>query len=97
MPQLLIAIALRIRFESIEEGEHKLLVNFVNVDGKHVIPTMHAKVNINFPQGQKSSSVNTVLYLQMLRFDQCGEFSIDLAIDGKKEASLPLYLREHVF
>ena len=88
-----LAIALRIRFENIEQGEHRLVVNFVDVDGKHIVPAMNSTVNIIFPDEQRSGSVNSVLNIQMLRFEKFGEYSIDLAIDGKKEASLPLYVK----
>lgn len=88
------AIALRIRFDNIEKGEHRLLVNFVDLDGKHIIPAMNSVVHINFYDEQRSGSVNSVLNIQMLKFEKFGEYSIDLAIDGKKEASLPLYVKE---
>jgi len=87
-------IALRIRFKNIERGEHKVSVNFVNLDGKHIIPTANGTININFPDEQRSGSANLVLNLQMLKLDSYGECSIDLAIDGRNEASLPLFIRE---
>jgi hypothetical protein len=88
------AIALRIRFESIERGEHRVAVHFVNVDGKHIVPGANGVININFPDGQRSGSANLVLNLQMLKLESYGEYSIDLAVDGRNEASLPLFVRE---
>jgi hypothetical protein len=88
------AIALRIRFESFERGEHRVTVNFVNVDGKHIIPSAQGTSNIHFPDGQRSGSANLVLNLQMLKLENYGEYSIDLTVDGKNEASLPLFVRE---
>jgi hypothetical protein len=88
------AIALRIRFEGFERGEHRVTVNFVNVDGKHIIPSAQGTSNIQFPDSQRSQSANLVLNLQMLKLTDYGEYSIDLNVDGKNEASLPLFVRE---
>jgi hypothetical protein len=88
------AIALRIRFEGIERGEHRVTVNFVDEDGKHIIPSAKGAVNINFPDEQRSGSANLVLNLQMLKLEKYGEYSIDLTVDGRSEGSLPLFVRE---
>jgi hypothetical protein len=88
------AIAFRIRFESIERGEHRVTVNFVDLDGKHIIPGANGTININFSDEQRSGSANLVFNLQMLKLENFGEYSIDLAVDGRKEASLPLFIRE---
>ena len=88
------AIALRIRFDNIERGAHKVAVNFVDIDGKHIIPPANGTVNINFPDEQRSGSTNLVFNIQMLKLEKCGEYSIDLAVDSRKEASLPLFVKE---
>jgi len=88
------AIALRIRFENIEKGEHKVTVNFVDLDGKHIIPGANGTLNINFPDELRSGSANLVFNIQMLKLEKHGEYMIDLAVDSRKEASLPLYVRE---
>ena len=86
------AIALRIRFENIERGEHKVSVNFVDLDGRHIIPPANGTININFPNEQRSGSANLILNIQMLRLEKYSEYSIDLAIDGRRERSLPLFV-----
>ena len=88
------ALALRIRFENIEQGEHTVTINFVDLDGKHIIPSANGKININFPQEQRSGSANLAFNLQMLKIDKSGEYAIDLAIDSRKEMSLPLFIKE---
>ena len=88
------AIALRIRFESIERGSHRVMVNFVDLDGKHIIPSANGVININFPDEQRSGSANLIFNLQMLKLEKFGEYSFDLAVDGRKEVSLPLFIRE---
>ena len=88
------SITLRIRFESIEQGEHKITVNFVDADGKHVIPPLNATKQVKFGEGQRYASSNLILNIQGLKLVAYGEYSIDLAIDGKQEASLPLLVKE---
>ena len=88
------AIALRIRFESIERGEHKVIVNFVDADGKHIIPPLNGVIQVNFREDQRYSSSNLILNIQQLKLPRYGEYSIDFAIDGKQEASLPLFVKE---
>jgi len=86
------AIALRIRFESIERGEHRVTVTFVDLDGRNIIPPANGTINVNFPDGQRSGSANLILNIQRLMLERYGEYSIDLAIDGRSEGSLPLYV-----
>ncbi len=88
------AIALRIRFDNIEKGEHKVTVNFVNEDGKHIIPALNGAIKLDFLLEQKSASANVILNLQGIKFEACGEYAIDLAIDGRSEMSLPLFVKE---
>ena len=88
------AILLRVRFEKIERGEHKVAVNFVDIDGKNVMPPAQGNLSIKFPDEQKSFSSNLILNIQGVKFERAGEYSIDLAIDGQQKASLPLFVRE---
>ena len=88
------SIALRVRFDHIEQGDHRVVVNFVDVDGKHVIPAVNGTIHLSFSGEQRSGSANLIFNFQRLRFDHYGEYSIDLAIDGRNEAALPLYLME---
>ena len=88
------SLALRIRFENIERGVHKVAVNFVDIDGKHILPPANGTINVNFPDEQRSGSANFVFNLQMLKLEKFGEYAIDLAVDSRKEASLPLFVRE---
>jgi hypothetical protein len=89
------AIALRMRFSRIEEGQHKVRINIVNEDGKAIAPPFETNVNIQFRDSFPTSiATNMILNLQGLKFENYGEYSIDLAIDGRHEASLPLYVNQ---
>jgi len=88
------SIAVRIRFDAIEEGEHNISVNFVNMDGKHVIPPLNKKAVLKFAQGQRTRVANIVLNIQGLKIESYGEYSVDLAVDKRQLASIPLYIQE---
>lgn len=89
----LCAVALRIRFMKIEEGEHKVKISIVDGDGRAVVSPVEAGVNIQFKNTPLTSmATNMILNLQGLKFPVYGEYSIDLAIDGRHEVSLPLYV-----
>jgi len=87
------AVALRIRFEGLERGEHKVVVNFVDIDGHHIVQPASGTISINFPDDQRSASANLVLNLQMLKLGSYGEYSIDLLIDEQNAGSLPLFVK----
>ncbi len=86
-------IALRMRFWRLERGDHKVTVNFIDIDGKHVIPTARGVLRIRFPETQRSGSANLILNLQGLRLERYGEYSIDLSVDERAVASIPLFVR----
>jgi len=88
------AVALRFRFGSIENGQHNISVNFVDLDGKHILPPANGKVAISIPDGQGTASSNLILSINGLKIEKFGQYSIDLAINGRHEASLPLFIKE---
>lgn len=87
-------VALRVRFERIERGEHKVVVHFVDSDGKNVIPPAQSVIAMNFADEQSSGAANLIFNIQGLKLDRFGDYSIDLAIDGEQKASLPLFVKE---
>jgi hypothetical protein len=87
------SIALRIAFNRIEEGSHKLKINFVNEDGKLVMPSIEIPFQIQVPSEVNLLIRNFVINIQQLKFDLPGQYSIDVAIDGRHETSIPLLVR----
>ena len=87
-------VAARIRFEKIEEGDHKVRIDVVDQDGKAIVPRLDANISVKVRADAGSSVVNLILNLQRLKFENYGEYRIDLAIDGKVEGSLPFGVRE---
>ncbi len=89
------AVALRLRFLRIEEGMHNLKLGVVDADGKAVSPPFETNADIQFantPFGSIAS--NMILYFQGLKFEDYGEYAIDLSIDNRHEASLPLHVSQ---
>lgn len=84
------AIALRLRVSRVEEGKHQLVLNFIDADGRPVMPNVNANFEVRIPQERESIAVNLVLNIHQLKFANFGEYAVDLAIDNQQAASLPL-------
>src|SRR5262245_10236821 len=87
------SIALRFVFTKIEEGPHKLKLNFVDEDGRLVMPSIDMPVEITFPEEANFLSRNFVVNIQQLKFEKPGLYSIDVGIDGRHEGSIPLLVK----
>ena len=85
------ALAVKLRFERIEEGEKKLRVTFVNADGAAVMPPIDGMADVRVQGSEPTGSVAFAIGIQQLKLPKFGEYSIDLAVDGRHEASVPLY------
>ncbi len=86
------AIALRVRFDRIEEGEHRVRITLVNADGQAVFPGLDGNIGVKLPPDGQTLCANLILNLNGLKFEQAGQHSIDLAIDGRHEKSLPVFI-----
>ncbi len=84
------SVALRIRFSKIEEGPHKVKVNFVDEDGRAIIPPFNLDIDVGFGENRQSVTRNMILCLHGIVFKNPGIYAVDLAIDGRQERSLPL-------
>jgi hypothetical protein len=88
------SVALRIVFDKIEEGSHKLKMNFVDEDGKFVMPSIDMPVDVIVPGDAHFISRNFIVNIQQLKFENPGLYSIDIAIDGRQEMSIPLSVKQ---
>lgn len=87
------SIAIRMTFGKSEEGEHKLKLNFVDEDGKSVMPPIEIPVEVTVPDETIFLSRNFIVNIQKLKFEKEGLYSIDLAVDGRQEGNIPLLVR----
>jgi hypothetical protein len=90
----LCALATRVRFEKIEEGIKKFRMSFSDADGKPVMPSLEAQIQVMIPPVASHASVQVVSLIQQIKFPNFGQYSIDLAIDGRQEASILLDVRQ---
>jgi hypothetical protein len=88
------AVALRIRFSRIEEGQHQFRIYIIDEDGKEVVPKLEGVISVKVPPTSDSAVVNIVANLQRLKLPKYGKYRIDLAIDGQQSGSLPFILAE---
>ncbi len=89
------SIALRIIFQKIEEGSHKLKLNFVDEDGRLVMPSIDIPVEVGVPDDATFVSRNFIVNIQQLKFDNPGLYSIDISLDGRSHASIPLMVKHN--
>ncbi|MSU04643.1 MAG: hypothetical protein EXS23_05310 [Pedosphaera sp.] len=88
------AVALRLVFQRIEEGSHKLRMNFVDADGRFVMPSIDIPVDVVFPSDTSDLVRNFIFNIQQLKFDSPGQYAIDIALDGRQEASILLRVQQ---
>ncbi|MEZ5274860.1 MAG: hypothetical protein R3F07_00605 [Opitutaceae bacterium] len=84
------AVALRLRVAKVEEGRHHIRYNLIDPDGKLVVPSIEASVEVRVPDSRDSMAINLIVNLQQLKFERFDRYTLDLAIDGRQEASLPV-------
>ncbi len=88
------SIVLRVGFRLVEEGSHKLRINFVDEDGKFVMPSIELPFEVKVPENDSFAYRNFILNIQRLKFEKFGQHAVDIAIDGRQEASIPLEVKQ---
>ena len=83
------AVAARIRFEKIEEGDHSVKILVIDEDAKPIGPKMEGNLAVKFRAGMDSAVTNLIINFQGLKFEKYGKYRIDLAINGNAIAELP--------
>ena len=87
------AVALRVTFAEGDEGQRKLALNFINADGRPVMPAMEIPVAIALPEDVYFVTRNFIINIQQLKFVEAGLFSVDVLLDGQSLASIPLQVK----
>ena len=87
------SIALRATFTGVDEGTHKLKLNFVDADGHSIMPSMDIPVQVVLPEDSHLVTRNFIVNIQQLKFEEPGLYSIDIALDDRQEASIPLLVK----
>ena len=88
------SIVTRIRFSKIEEGNHSVKIQIIDQDGKNIGPKLEGNISVRIGPDLDSSVANLILNIQRMEFKNYVTYRVDLAIDGKLQASLPLRVSE---
>lgn len=88
------AIALRLTFKKVEEGKHKLRLLFLDEDGKAVMPPVELAVEVAVPDETLFVSRDFVVNVENVKFEREGVYTIDLALNARHEASIPLLVKK---
>ena len=87
-------LAVKLRFEKIEEGQKRVRLSISDDDGKLVLPAMEIPINVVMPPDARTNSIQVVANIGGMKIDAFGEYAIDLALDGRHEGSIPLFARQ---
>jgi len=90
----LCAMAVKCRFEKVEEGPKRIRISVIDSDGRLIMPTLEAQIQIHIPPDSLTATAQLVLVIPQIKLPNFGEYSIDLAVDGRQEASIPLYVKQ---
>ncbi|SRR5258708_30834916 len=90
----LFSIAARLRFERNEAGPKTITLSFVDWDGKKVIPDLNAQLQVQMGPEDPTATLNFAVIIPQISLPHFGEYSVDLAVNGRQEASIPLYVRQ---
>jgi hypothetical protein len=88
------AVAARLRFEAHEEGTRTVALSFIDSDGQRVMPLLRAQFAVKIPPGEPGVPLNYVMVVPQIKLPRFGDYQIDLTVDDKVEATLPLYVRQ---
>ena len=88
------AVAVRMRFSKIEEGEHTIKINFIDADGNPAGPTFERNISVSVAENESSSIRNIILNIHGLKLEKAGEYMFDFSLDNQNKACLPLKVIE---
>jgi hypothetical protein len=89
------SIALRVTFGHEDEGGHQLRLNFVDADGRSIMPGIDIPVQVVLPGDSHFGTRNFIVNIQQLKFENPGLYSIDLTLDAEPHASIPLLVKHN--
>jgi len=87
------AVALSVTFASGDEGARKLKLNFVNADGRSIMPPIEIPVAVALPEDAHFLTRNFIVNFQGLTFAEAGLYSVDVRLDDKSQGNIPLSVK----
>ena len=89
------SVGLRLLIDRAEVGEHKLIIQLSDADGNKL---MASEIGINFqppPDSMPEASFSFALNGQNIIFPKPGDYVVNILVDRRVEASIPIYIREN--
>ena len=88
------SVALRVTFFNGDEGKHTLRLNFVDADGRSIMPDFPPiPVEVTLPDDVHFGTRNFIINIQQLKFDEPGLYSVDISLDDQSQANIPLLVK----
>jgi hypothetical protein len=78
---------------ALKKAKNDCASRLLNQDGAAFMQNLDATTEVRFHGDDPSATVSLALNIQQLRLPRFDEYSIDLAVDGRQEASIPLFVR----
>jgi hypothetical protein len=80
-------------FNDAEEGAHQVHLSFVDADGRPVLQGIDLPLNVVMPEDAHFATLNCIVNIQPLKFERPGLYAIDVSVDGRQKASIPLLVK----
>jgi hypothetical protein len=88
------AVAVRVTFMPGDEGRHLLAINFINADGRSILPNFpKIPVDVVLLEDLHFVTRNFIASFQQLQFPEAGLYSVDIRFDDASCANIPLLVR----
>jgi hypothetical protein len=88
------AMALRVTFMAGDEGKHTLQLNFMEADGRSIMPNFPpVPFEVVLPEDIHFVTRNFIVNIQQLKFAEAGLYSVDVRIDDQSQVAIPLSVK----
>jgi len=91
-----LSVGLRVIFGREEAGDHRLNIRMLDADGKKI---MGADIGVGIKKPENygvEPSFSFALNAQNVAFPAKGDYVVEIIMDGRLEASVPIYVKEAV-
>ena len=88
------SLAIKLRFEKIEEGNKTMKINFIDTNGKPILPTHDQTFIVRTLPEEPTANISLVVLIPQIKLKNFGEYSINIAIDDCPVGSTLFYVRK---